>query len=349
MSSPNGVARSAPVPPDADPIRFDANEPPILIALVATEEEFDWKAEFDRRSTSVRAAARLPRAQKVFDEFGVRPTYLCDYPIASQAESFEPLREVLSGGRAELGAHLHPWVTPPFDEALTRAHSFPGNLAPELERQKLVSLVEVLERNVGRRPRVYQAGRYGFGPNTADTIAELGFEVDCSTSPAFDYSSEGGPNFVRASIDLHWHPRRKELLCIPVTGAFVGFFGERAPSWYGFATRPWIVWTRLPALFARMRAVERMRLSPEGHSFDDLRRLTLALRARGTAVFSFGFHSPTLMPGCTSYVSSEAELERFFDCCRRYFEFFQRELRGRIMTPSELRRHLLERRARVAR
>ncbi|MCE9592788.1 MAG: polysaccharide deacetylase family protein [Planctomycetes bacterium] len=337
MNSPN---RGAPGGATPDPSAVAAARealPPTLVVLIATEEEFDWDAPFDRAATSVRAARELPVGQRIFDQFGVRATYLCDYPIAAQPEAYEPLREVLAGGTAELGAHLHPWVTPPFDEELSRANSFPGNLPEELERAKLESVTLALERNVGRRPRIYQAGRYGLGARTPRLLVELGYQVDASPSPAFDFSAEGGPDFTHARREPFFHPAVRELFVVPVTGAVIGFLGPRAPHWYARASRPaWARW-RMPALLARLRAAERMRLSPEGFELADLKRLTRKLHAEGTRVFTFSFHSPSLMRGGSRYVTSDAELARFLDRCRGYFDFFLGEFGGRSITPLALR------------
>lgn len=346
MRSPHGASPEGPAT-ESHPTHAPSSEmQPTLIALVATEEEFDWAGPFERAATSVRCAAALPSGQRLFDEFGVHATWLADYPIASQAESIEPLREVLAGGRAELGAHLHPWVTPPFDEPLTRANSFPGNLPEALERAKLECITRTLEASFGRRPRVYQAGRYGFGPRTARLLVEMGYEVDASSCPAFDFSSEGGPDFTHARCAPCFHPEARELFVVPITGACIGFLGRRAPHWYARITRPGWSRLRLPSLFARLRAAERMRLSPEGFEFDDLRRLTLALWARGERVFTFTFHSPSLMRGGSPYVGSDADHRRFFERCRRYFDFFLGRFGGRSVSPLALRDEFLAARAR---
>ena len=83
-----------------------------------------------------------------------------------------------------------------------------------------------------------------------------------------------------------------------------------------------------------------MHLSPEGYAFEDNRRLTRALLQRGVLTFTFSLHSPSVKPGCTPYVRSEADLVQFLDSCRRYFEFFLRELHGVSMSALELRGHL---------
>jgi hypothetical protein len=81
-------------------------------------------------------------------------------------------------------------------------------------------------------------------------------------------------------------------------------------------------------------------LSPEGFLPEHHRRLTRSLLDRGVRVFSFTLHSPSLRPGCTPYVQSAAELDKFLDACRRYFEFFLGEIGGVAKTPLEFARSL---------
>jgi len=88
---------------------------------------------------------------------------------------------------------------------------------------------------------------------------------------------------------------------------------------------------------ARLRLIERIRLSPEDYSEREMRRLTRVLLGDGIRVFVFSFHSPSVMPGGTPYVRSRPDLERFLDKCRRYFRFFIDELGGVPMTPLEIK------------
>src|SRR5690606_9158651 len=111
----------------------------------------------------------------------------------------EPLRAWAAEGRAIVGAHLHPWVSPPHDEDVNARNSYPGNLPAALERAKLERLRDEIEARIGQRPVVYKAGRYGFGPHTADALAALGFEIDLSGCPAFDHSADGGPDYAKLS------------------------------------------------------------------------------------------------------------------------------------------------------
>jgi hypothetical protein len=95
-------------------------------------------------------------------------------------------------------------------------------------------------------------------------------------------------------------------------------------------------------ILARSGAVDRIRISPEDFTPAEHRTLTRALLARGERVFSFSFHSTSLAPGNTPYVGNTADLTRFLDSFRSYFDFFFGELNGLTMTASALRSYLLD-------
>ena len=68
----------------------------------------------------------------MFDRLGLVPTYVIDYPVATQPERLRAAAGDLgTSGRCTIGAHLHPWVNPPFNEAVTAANSFTCNLPVE--------------------------------------------------------------------------------------------------------------------------------------------------------------------------------------------------------------------------
>ena len=71
-------------------------------------------------------------------------------------------------------------------------------------------------------------------------------------------------------------------------------------------TQPWLRSARVSGAVARLRLLERIRLSPEDYSVPEMRRLTRALLADGIRIFVFSFHSPSVMPGGTPYVRSDA-------------------------------------------
>ena len=183
----------------------------------------------------------------------------------------------MADGSATIGAHLHPWVSPPFEEEVNTRNSFPGNLPRRLEAAKLAQLVERIERSFGLRPTVYKAGRYGSGERTASILEQQGFEVDLSANPPFDYRDEGGLDFSGFSTDPFWFGERRRLLGIPGTGGYVGWAGGGSHGLYRWASRPALEWSRLPGVLSRIGAVDRLRLSPEGFESDDTLRSWVSL------------------------------------------------------------------------
>ena len=147
-------------------IDWPAEQPPILVVVVDTEAEFDWAAHRPRRAMGVTSVKCQAQAQGIFERYDVRPTFVLDYPVSSTPEAYEFIRDLHHSGVCEIGAHLQPWDNPPLVEPVTDENSYPGNLPFELEREKLVRLTLSIEQNVGVRPRIYKAGRYGVGRAT---------------------------------------------------------------------------------------------------------------------------------------------------------------------------------------
>ncbi|HUC09245.1 MAG TPA: glycosyltransferase [Stellaceae bacterium] len=329
--------------------------PPILIVAIDTEAEFDWNGPFLRTHTSVRNVRNQAMAQEIFDRFGVRPIYLVDYAVATQPAAYLPLREILAAGRCEIGAHLHPWITPPLSEALSARNSFSQNLPPRLQREKLARLSEAITANFGVRPLAYRAGRLGVGEEIAEILSSLDYEIDMSVLPGIDLRRLHGPDFRRGLDQPYWFGAASQLLEIPATPVFTGLFTDpRLPAelhvrLYGQLWRPSLDKIRLRGLIARLGLLEWTPPTPEGVSIEELRRLTRTLRSRGNRAFVLSYHSSSLLPGSTQYVRSAAELSQFLLTIEQYLEFFIGELGGVAMTPSELRALLLgERQHRTA-
>ena len=326
--------------PGRRPIRVPADTPPILSVVIHTEEEFDWSRDHAREETGVEHMRHIGRAQDIFDAFGIVPNYVVDYPIASQPLAYETLRRYQDDGRALIGAHLHPWVSPPLTETLSRANTYPGNLQPEVEYEKLRVLTETIAANFGRRPDTYLAGRYGNGPNSAAILEELGYEVDISVAPPIDYSADGGPDYSGYTADPFWFGKRRRLLGLPGAGGYAGWLKSAGTPFYRFITHDSLKWARLPGIISRLRAFERIRLSPEDYTLSEMCRLTRSMLTDGQRIFVFSFHSPSVHPGFTPYVRDMAGLDRFLDKTRHYFEWFMRELGGQSMTPLAIKQRL---------
>lgn len=304
--------------------------PPLLQVVVDTEEEFDWAAPFNRASTATTAIAAQGLAQAIFAPYRLHPTYVVDYPVATTPSAIAVLKEFSDAGLCQIGAHLHPWVTPPHDEAVNDVNSYAGNLPPPLERAKLVQLTKAISENFGAAPIMFKAGRYGLGPQTATALAELGYKIDLSALVHTDLRPHG-PDYRDTPDRPFWFD--DGLFEVPMTRGFSGVLARFGAPAYHAANSAAGRQARLPGIFSRMGLLERATLTPEGVDFATQRRLVLAMLAQGHRVFTLSYHSPSLAVGHTPYVRSERDLAAFLDQLKRVMALFFDELGAQPITP----------------
>nr|WP_294526650.1 glycosyltransferase [uncultured Rhodopila sp.] len=327
--------------PGAEPIRLPPG-PPILCIIVDAEEEFEWGGPVSPVGYTTSSIRHQRRAQDLFGCYNAKPTYLVTYPIASDPAAAGVLRDFLADGRCDIGAQLHPWVTPPFEGGVEERLSYPGNLPKVLERDKLHRLSEAVRNQFDLTPTVYKAGRYGVGPSTASLLQDEGYLVDTSLIPRTCYTASGGPDFSSFDYGPFWFGPGRRMLELPVTRALTGLWAERFPSIYAKAGERPFRDVHAGGLLARTGLMERITLSPEGSDLAAMKRVTRALLKRGERILNLSYHSPSLEPGHTPYVRNQEDLAVFLDKLSGYLSFFRDELGGVFLTVRELHDRLLE-------
>jgi len=85
-----------------------------------------------------------------------------------------------------------------------------------------------------------------------------------------------------------------------------------------------------------MGALSRLRLSPEGFSFEQMVSLTEFLRKRGCLHFTLSFHSSTLLAGFTPYSATPSDVDVVLGKIRSYLHYFAHEVGGRFATPTQI-------------
>jgi hypothetical protein len=321
--------------------------PPLLIVSLDTEED-NWNRS--RAGVTVENIAELPRQARLFERLGVRPTYFTTYSVATDPRAANTMREVGNSGRAEIAAHLHPWNTPPLDEAFVPRNSMVKNLPARLQLAKLQRLTDVLTETFGHNPTAFRAGRYGIGRDTVAALIACGYRVDSSVSPFVDLRPmDDGPTFVGAPIfPYRLAPDRDVREPAPSAATPLGLLVE-IPLSYGFNRGPFRMWDltrrllesapwrwlRLDAIASRTGLVRRLSLSPEFQSVDAMLTLSARLLEHGARHLHISWHTPSLKAGLSPFTPTAADVERLYASIERYLEGVARLTDFRFATVSE--------------
>lgn len=283
-----------------------------FLISIDTEEEFDWDAPFQRDGHTTVSVPKLQEFQEFGEAHGFKPVYFIDYAIVEDDTAVAFLKAVAKKKTAEIGVHLHPWVSPPFDEQVNVYNSFAGNLPKELEEKKLVTLRDAIRDKIGITPTIFRAGRYGIGPHTVELLIKHGFIMDSSIRPRFDYSGQGGPDFLAVGSEPFWWNGGNKLLEVPLTTVYSGLLRKQAGLVAGIMEK----YPLINALFSRSKMLERIPLTPEGISARETKEAIDVALDDDLRLLVFSFHSPSLSPGHTPYVRTQNDLDGFYDWWR---------------------------------
>jgi len=303
----------------------------VVVVSIDTEED-NWHRS--RSGVAVENILEIPRLGSFLAGLGVRPTYFTTYQVAIAPRAAHALREACAHGKAEIGAHLHPWNTPPLDEAFVPRNSMTKNLPAALQRAKIQRLTAALEEAFAMTPRSFRAGRYGLGGDTISALLSCGYEVDSSVSPFINLEGmDEGPNFVGAPLDVYrvgWggDPRRPDprgdLLEVPLSYGF-----SRGPFPFWDRTRRLLErapfrWLHMAGLADRAGIVKRLVLCPELSSVRDMLTLSRRLLECGVRHLHVSWHSPTLVPGLSPFAATAADVTRLYASLDAYFNGLSR-------------------------
>jgi len=302
--------------PNTPPSR-KARRKVLFVLTVDTEEEFDWNGGFPQHSCSVQNIQKIPKFQAFCESLNIRPTYLVDYPVATNQNSALTLRTIAATKKAEIGAHLHPWCTPPIEGENGEYESHVINLPPDLVRKKLKTLTAAIEDNIHVRPSVFRTGRWGTNASVLAITMNEGYKVDSSIYPYYtnEYFScdhaIGTPYW--PSIE---NPKKagaqKSIFEIPVTA---GFNRPNFPFWakiHRLMSSKFASPLRLVGFAWKTKALRKLYLSPELSSTSDMITLTDAALASEHPVIHMFIHSSSLLPGRNEFTQNREDEKKFY-------------------------------------
>lgn len=294
-----------------------------FVLTVDTEADNQWDAAAPQ---TVENLSAVPRLQRLCDEHGFPPTWLCTYEVVTSPAFERTLGPAADAGRSEVGAHLHPWSTPPFDAGWDgggAARPYPHELPRALLADKLEALTAAVTARTGRAPTSYRAGRWGFSEPQIPILTALGYEVDCSVTPGVSWRYDtglraGGPDFVGAGVEPYElaardvrRPGDSGLLEVPVTILHT--------------SRPMRLFAGLRRAYARRRrslpwrAADRLfRVAPQWlRPFPHMTAERLIAvcdlgRRLGLPVLEMMFHSSELLPGAAPGSRTPEAVEDLF-------------------------------------
>jgi hypothetical protein len=291
--------------------------PTLFTLTIDTEEEWDWEGAFPTRDLAVENVRHLPKLQALCRRHGVAATYFTNQAVLDDPQARPILLEVARQDRVEIGMHIHPWNTPPFDLAapVRTRDTFLHNLPPDLIRAKLESVYRQFADN-GLRPTSFRGGRYSSGQVVQDFLRDKGFLADASVVPYTTWADDGAPDHRHRDLSpVRLPPRRpgeQALWEIPLT---MGFTRRPFRFWQGFrdlSERTWLGKLRLVGLAERLGVVRKAWLNFEQALGKNMLPFLAMLRRLNLPAICFTLHSSSLLAGKNRYTPTQADEDRLF-------------------------------------
>jgi hypothetical protein len=299
--------------------------------LVTIDTEEDWQGPGEAPAPTTNNIYQIPRLQEaVFDKFGVRPVYLVSYVVAIDPRSIAVLKGIQSGGRCEIGAHLHHWNVPPYVENDVLKKSPQCSLPYAVERKKIEDLTNILQKNFEIRPVTFRAGRWAADGETIKILAGVGYKGGGRVTPLMDYTDEGGMDYYTMPFEPYFPSYRNilvksegdnsDLLEIPVTYGFSRKDFERLRIPYRILQNtPKSL--HLVGLFYRLNILKRIKLSPENAHFSDMKRLVDICLERKHRVLHLTFHSSMCSLGNSPFSMVQKEMDTRMNDLRNILDY----------------------------
>lgn len=318
-----------------------------FVMTIDTEEEWDWNKGFSTGKPSVQNIQNIPKFQAFCNELGVKPTYFIDYAIASDPPSVKCFKEPLAKGECEIGAHLHPWITPPIEEDIHNENTHAINLPPDLVKRKLKILTQKLKDEFGGRPLTFRSGRWGVNGTLLKTLVEEGYQTDSSVYPFYADSSF---SYYEATDTPYWpdlndcthEGTQRDIFEMPVTSGFnLPNFARCQKIHQFFSAKPWSTFHAIGILW-HLNIMRKLQLSPELADAPNMITLINTCLKRGHRIIHMFLHSSSLLPGGSPYVSNEDDEKTFYQNMADVINYLKVHADVKFCTLTEAKQHYLQ-------
>jgi hypothetical protein len=304
-----------------------------VVVSLDVEEEGLFSGTYPRHGAGLGNIACLERLAFLPTEFGLPLTWLCDYPVLADGPSRDILAGLLARLGGELGAHLHPWNTPPFPDMPWPEPVSTAVMPLEIFRAKLDSLQAAIQDFAGAPAVSFRMGRWNLFARAMAVLPEAGFLVDSSVAPLRHVP--GGPDHFLAPADPYWlrpaGPHGPRLLEAPTT---------QLPLIPGTPRLAWALATAWPrgrnAVLGGFLKTLTLGVNPVWMPEATMRLAALAHVRRGGRVLTLFWHSSELLPGGSPHFPDQAAVDAFLAKVRRFAGWLRRTFEVRGATLAEL-------------
>lgn len=302
-----------------------------FILTIDTEGDNQWE---HGRILTVENMKYVDRFQNLCESYGISPTYLVTSEICEDSYSQKLLSDYIKRDKAEVGAHLHSWTTPPFLPVPgymqnDQNHTFASELSYELVSSKIKNLTDQITRAFEVIPTSFRSGRYGFNSTVARVLIENNYLVDSSVTPFVSWTRQlglpdgaGGPDFIDSSPFPEKFTFGNGLLTeIPVTilpTAIPLSWNHRLARYY-FRNVNANFFLKILRRFFYTNQPSWLRPTPDMTS-SLLRDLLIEAQRIELPYLVMMFHSSELMPGCSKYRPDESSIEELYTLLSVFFD-----------------------------
>ena len=304
-----------------------------IIITIDTEADNQWEPGNTLETKNI---AYLPRFQSLCEQYGFKPTYLCTFEAIHSREFDATMGTFLGRGKAEVGAHLHPWSNPPYEllcSGKSGGRAYPSELSARAFADKVTVLTEAIERKTAVRPGSYRAGRWGFCAEHIPILEALGYRADCSVTPLISWASHPGkdlpgPDFRGAPAKPYFLNHAdvrmagdSSLLEVPVTIVLTSALA-RIPAvsrlLARIANKPYA--RALGRLLRVLRGPQWFRPWPHSSARDMIRVYRASERA-ALPVVEMMLNSSELTAGASPFYPTGASVEKLYAKLERVFRY----------------------------
>lgn len=294
-----------------------------FLISIDTEGDNLWNWEYGKAITTENSLF-IPRFQNLCEEYGFKPTYLINLEMALDERFVSFAKKKSEEGLCEIGMHLHSWNTPPLIKLAERVdgikpgHEFITEHSCEIMQQKIAYLIDVIEKQFGRKPVSHRSGRWATNDDFLRLLAKAGIKYDVSVTPGINWNRANGLTSGSIGPDYSDFPTMPYL--VHDTGLLEIPLTVKMNHRYVIDSNRTLK-HRAGNLYRAVKGRGYKMLRPNGENIDDMLYLVQQTRKSNDEYLMFMLHSSEMMPAGNPIFNTEEKIEKLYSDLRVLFDY----------------------------